>query len=416
MSGHSKWATTKHKKAAIDAKRSSLFSKLSRNITVAAKIGGDPNPDNNATLAAAVQRARMVSMPNAKIKAAIDKAFGAGADAAVYEEITYEGYGPAGVAVYVDCLTDNKNRTAADVRSAFTHAGGNLGTTGSVAFQFERKGQVMVPKEVETGDKKNPVKPNGAAADEDDFDSICAALERRGVHAYYVGMDDYFKSVDPATAPRTPEGDIDLESPLCLDMELLNEHFTMLAAGERIYIPKYEFSRQMRVLEPSKSIKLKKDEIVVFEGIHALNDIITEQHPNAFKLYISARSNIEFNGEVCFKGTWFRLVRTARDFNFRGADPAQTLKMWANVRRGEKSYISPFKNKANFLFDSAFPYEMAVMNETATNLFSSIPEGIERYDELRTVLPALQLFGVIDEKLVAPDALIREFIGGGDFD
>ncbi len=121
---------------------------------------------------------------------------------------------------------------------------------------------------------------------------ISEELERRGVHAYYVGMDDYFKSVDPATAPRTPEGDIDLESPLCLDMELLNEHFTMLAAGERIYIPKYEFSRQMRVLEPSKSIKLKKDEIVVFEGIHALNDIITEQHPNAFKLYISARSNV----------------------------------------------------------------------------------------------------------------------------
>ena len=93
MSGHSKWATTKHKKAAIDAKRSSLFSKLSRNITVAAKLGGDPNPDNNATLAAAVARARMVSMPNAKIKAAIDKAFGSGADAANYAEITYEGYG-----------------------------------------------------------------------------------------------------------------------------------------------------------------------------------------------------------------------------------------------------------------------------------------------------------------------------------
>ncbi len=98
MSGHSKWATTKHKKAAIDAKRSTLFSKLSRNITVAAKLGGDPNPDNNASLAAAVARARMVSMPNAKIKAAIDKAFGAGADAAVYENVTYEGYGPAGVA------------------------------------------------------------------------------------------------------------------------------------------------------------------------------------------------------------------------------------------------------------------------------------------------------------------------------
>ena len=246
---------------------------------------------------------------------------------------------------------------------------------------------------------------------------ISEALERRGVHAHYVGMDDYFRTVDPVTAPRTPEGDIDFESPLCMDMELLNEHFSMLAEGKRIFVPKYEFSRQMRVIEPSKSIKLKKDEIVVFEGIHALNDMITQRHPDAFKLYISARSNVEFNGEVVFKGTWFRLVRrTVRDHKFRGADPDQTLSMWANVRRGEKANISPFKNKANFQFDSSFPYEMAVMNEAATKLFSSIPEGIERYDELRQVLPALQLFGVIDESLVAPDALIREFIGGGEYE
>ena len=179
MSGHSKWATTKHKKAAIDAKRSSLFSKLSRNITVAAKVGGDPNPDNNASLAAAVQRARMVSMPNAKIKAAIDKAFGSGADAAVYTEITYEGYGPAGVAVYVECLTDNKNRTAADVRSAFTHAGGNLGTSGSVAFQFERKGTIAVDKVIKSDDKKVPDREN--AVDEDEF--MLAVAE--------AGGDDY---------------------------------------------------------------------------------------------------------------------------------------------------------------------------------------------------------------------------------
>ena len=167
MSGHSKWATTKHKKAAIDAKRSALFSKLSRNITVAAKLGGDPLPENNASLAAAVARARMVSMPNAKIKAAIDKAFGAGADAAVYSEITYEGYGPAGVAVYVDCLTDNKNRTAADVRSAFTHAGGSLGTAGSVAFQFERKGSIAVEKVIKSDEKKVADREN--AVDEDEF-------------------------------------------------------------------------------------------------------------------------------------------------------------------------------------------------------------------------------------------------------
>ena len=174
---------------------------------------------------------------------------------------------------------------------------------------------------------------------------ISEELERRGIKAHYVGMDDYFKTVDPKTTPRTPEGDLDLESPLCLDMELLNEHFTMLAEGKRIYVPKYEFSRQMRILEPSKSIKLNKDEIVVFEGIHALNDSITERHPDAFKLYISARSNVEFNGSVVFKGTWFRLVRrTVRDYKFRGADPDMTMSMWANVRRGERANISPFKD------------------------------------------------------------------------
>ena len=221
----------------------------------------------------------------------------------------------------------------------------------------------------------------------------------------------------PATAPRTPEGDIDLESPLCLDMELLNKHFTMLSRGERIYVPKYEFSRQMRIQEPSKSIKLKKDEMVVFEGIHALNDMITVRHPEAFKLYISARSDVVFNGSIIFKRTWFRLVRRmVRDYNFRGSDPAMTMSMWANVRRGELSNISPFKSKADLRFDTSHAYEPALFNATATKLFASVPEGIERYEELRQVLPALQLFGHIDESLIAPDALVREFIGGGIYE
>ncbi|GAB4288384.1 MAG: YebC/PmpR family DNA-binding transcriptional regulator [Coriobacteriia bacterium] len=143
MSGHSKWATTKHRKAAQDKKRSALFSKLSRMITVAAKQGGDPNPDNNAALAAAIAKAKSYSLPKDKIEAAIAKAFGGG-EGAAYEEVVYEGYGPAGVAIYAEALTDNRNRTAADVRSLFTRAGGNLGSTGSVAFQFERKGQITV--------------------------------------------------------------------------------------------------------------------------------------------------------------------------------------------------------------------------------------------------------------------------------
>ncbi len=168
MSGHSKWATTKHRKAAQDAKRSALFGKLSRIITVAAKEGGDPNPDNNAALASAIAKAKSYSLPNDKIKTAIDKAFGAGSDAANYESVIYEGYGPAGVAVYVEALTDNRNRTAADVRAAFSHSGGNLGTTGSVAFQFERKGRIVISKEV--CDNEDDLMMLAVEAGAEDFD------------------------------------------------------------------------------------------------------------------------------------------------------------------------------------------------------------------------------------------------------
>ncbi len=246
---------------------------------------------------------------------------------------------------------------------------------------------------------------------------IADELKRRGVGTHYVAMDDYFKTIDPATVPRTPAGEMDLESPLCLDMELMDRHFSQLARGERIFVPKYEFSRRMRVQEPSKSIKLGPDEIVIFEGIHALNDRITEKHPEAFKLYISARSDVLFEGKVVFKRTWFRLVRRmVRDYKFRGSDPAETMAMWANVRRGEKLNISPFKEKADLQLDTSLPYEPAVFNATATELFRSVPEGIERFEELRAVLPAIQLFGHIEEKYVADDSLLREFIGGGIYE
>ena len=179
MSGHSKWATTKHRKAAQDSKRSAMFSKLSRIITVAAKQGGDPNPDNNASLAAAIAKAKGYSMPKDKIKVAIDKAFGSGADAATFDEVTYEGYGPAGIGVYVDCLTDNRNRTAADVRAAFSHSGGNLGANGSVAFQFDRKGQITVEKVIVS-------------------DEIMLAVAEAGGEDYVDGGDEWIVYTDPS--------------------------------------------------------------------------------------------------------------------------------------------------------------------------------------------------------------------------
>ena len=143
MSGHSKWSTIKHKKGATDAKRGQLFTKLSKAIIVAAKEGG-PDPAANLSLQNAIEKAKSYSMPKDTIERAIARGAGTDADAAAYETIVYEGYGPDGVAVLVEALTDNRNRTASDVRHLFTKNGGNLGTTGAVAWLFERRGIVLV--------------------------------------------------------------------------------------------------------------------------------------------------------------------------------------------------------------------------------------------------------------------------------
>src|SRR5436305_9926905 len=145
MSGHSKWSSIKHKKGAADAKRGQLFSKLARAIIVAAKEGG-ADPESNATLAVAIQKARDNSMPKDNIERAVQRGAGAG-DGDAYESIVYEGYGPGGVAIICTILTDNRNRTASDVRHIFTRNGGSLGTPGSVAWQFDRKGVILVEGE-----------------------------------------------------------------------------------------------------------------------------------------------------------------------------------------------------------------------------------------------------------------------------
>jgi YebC/PmpR family DNA-binding regulatory protein len=145
MSGHSKWATTKHKKAAIDAKRGKLFAKLIKNIEVAARTGGG-DPAGNPTLYDAIQKAKKSSVPNDNIDRAVKRGSGAEAGASDWETITYEGYAPGGVAVLIECLTDNRNRAAAEVRTALTRNGGTLADPGSVSYLFNRRGVVMVPK------------------------------------------------------------------------------------------------------------------------------------------------------------------------------------------------------------------------------------------------------------------------------
>ena len=149
MAGHSKWANIQHRKGRQDAVRAKLFSKFSKEITVAAKMG-DPDPDKNPRLRLAIKEAKSQSMPKDNIERAIKKASGGEGDD--YEEIRYEGYGPNGVAVIVEAMTDNRNRTASNVRSTFTKNGGNLGETGSVAFMFERKGEIVYPADAGDAD------------------------------------------------------------------------------------------------------------------------------------------------------------------------------------------------------------------------------------------------------------------------
>jgi YebC/PmpR family DNA-binding regulatory protein len=150
MSGHSKWATTKHKKAIVDARRGKLFAKLIKNIEVAARTGGG-DLAGNPTLYDAVQKAKKTSVPNDNIDRAVKRGSGVEAGGAEWQTIMYEGYGPSGVAVLIECLTDNRNRAASEVRVAMTRNGGHLADPGSVSYLFTRKGVVIVPKESETG-------------------------------------------------------------------------------------------------------------------------------------------------------------------------------------------------------------------------------------------------------------------------
>ena len=240
-------------------------------------------------------------------------------------------------------------------------------------------------------------------------------LERMGIQTHTISMDNYFNTIDPETAPRNREGNIDYESPFCLDIELLNRHFSMLDRGETIHVPKYEFARQMRSDILSHPLKLGPDELAIFEGIHALNDVIVGKNPKAFKLYIAARSNVvDADGGVVFQHPWLRLCRRiVRDYKFRGSDASFTLKMWPNVCRGEKLYISPYKENADLMFDSSLPDELPVLKPFVLPLLEALPQ--DKYEIVPEMLRGLRQIETMEETYVAPDSLVREFIGGSAY-
>ncbi len=205
MSGHSKWATTKHKKAVVDAKRGKLFAKLIKNVEVAARTGGG-DPAGNPTLFDAIQKAKKSSVPNDNIDRAVRRGAGLEAGGAQYETITYEGYGPGGVAVLVQCLTDNRNRAASDVRVAFTRNGGSMADPGSVSYLFSRKGVVLVSKTaaLTEDDVLGAVLDAGAEEVNDlgeSFEIISEPTDMVGVRTALQGAGIDYESADAAFLP-----------------------------------------------------------------------------------------------------------------------------------------------------------------------------------------------------------------------
>ena len=210
LSGHSKWASIKRKKGATDAKRGQLFSKLTRAIIVAARDGG-PDPAGNIALQNAIEKAREASMPKDNIDRAIAKGSGTGADAAAYETVTYEGYGPGGVALFLEALTDNRNRTAADVRSAFTKNDGNLGESGSVAWLFERKGVILVDGSADEDELMLTAADAGAEDIEQDESSFRVTTAPEALHAVRAGLEEAGFSIESAEATMVPKTSVEIE-------------------------------------------------------------------------------------------------------------------------------------------------------------------------------------------------------------
>jgi YebC/PmpR family DNA-binding regulatory protein len=206
VSGHSKWSSIKHKKGVADARRGQLFSKLARAIIVAAREGG-PDPAANLALQNAIEKAREASMPKDNIERAIARGSGAGADGEAYEHVTYEGYGPAGVALLVEALTDNRNRTAADVRHVFGKHDGNLGTSGAVAWQFERKGVILCDAERVDEDELMLVAADAGAEDvgleESTLQVTTAPEELAAVRAALEAAGIPYESAELTMVPKT---------------------------------------------------------------------------------------------------------------------------------------------------------------------------------------------------------------------
>lgn len=234
MSGHSKWASIKHKKAATDAKKGQLFTKLARDITMAARHG-DPNPDMNASLRLAVQKAKSANMPNENIDRAIKRAAGGG-DADLLQEVTYEGYGPGGTAVIVQVVTDNKNRTVADLRMAFSRNGGNLADNGAVSWQFDNRGVIAIDTSKADPDEVQLAAIEAGALDVDVSDGMVEVYtEPADLHTVRAALEEAKFAVESAEVAKVPQNKVHLDEKHALTALKLFDWLEDLDDVSRVY-------------------------------------------------------------------------------------------------------------------------------------------------------------------------------------
>lgn len=244
---------------------------------------------------------------------------------------------------------------------------------------------------------------------------LAVLLQVSGINPVSISLDDYF--LDRENTPKDKDGKTDFESLDAIDMDLFSDHMNKLVQGEEIEVPSYNFVTGKREYRGSK-LKIEKNDIILLEGIHALNDLLTTSIPKGrkYKIYISALThmNLDFNNRI--HTTDLRLIRRiVRDNNFRGFSAERTLEIWPSVRRGEEKYIFPFQEQANVMFNSSLIYELPVLKMYAEPLLEDISRDSPHYSEARRLLRMLSFFQQLDSSDVPPNSILREYIGNSCF-
>jgi len=244
---------------------------------------------------------------------------------------------------------------------------------------------------------------------------LAIQLMVNGINAIPIALDDYFVNRDKT--PLDENGKPDFESLYAVDLELFNEHLGKLLAGEEVEIPIFDFMTGCRK-EKGRMLKLEENQVLIFEGIHALNEKLTESIPreNKFKIYVSALTSINIDDHNSIGTSDARLLRRmVRDYKYRGHSPERTLELWDAVRRGEEKNIFPYQEDADAMFNSAMFYEIGILKVVAEPLLRDITKDSVYYPQAKKLLDFLQYFEPIDAECIPDNSIIREFIGGSCF-